>query len=41
MHGLKVSGIDLNRKVLADMAINDAEAFAALAKKASAAVSGK
>ena len=27
MHGLKVSGIDLNRKVLADMAINDAEAF--------------
>ncbi len=41
MHGLKVAGIDLNRKVLADMAVNDAEAFAALAQKASAAVSGK
>lgn len=41
MHGLKISGIDLNRKVLADMAVNDAEAFAALAQKASAAVSGK
>ena len=41
MHGLKVSGIDLNRKVLADMAINDAEAFGALEKKASAAFSGK
>ena len=37
MHGLKASGSDLNRKVLADMAINDAEGFAAiceLAKKA-------
>lgn len=41
MHGLKLSGIDLNRKVLAEMAVNDAEAFAALAQKASAAVSGK
>lgn len=41
MHGLKISGIDLNRKVLAEMAVNDAEAFAALAQKASAAVSGK
>ncbi len=30
MHGLKVSGIDLNRKVLADMAVNDAEGFASL-----------
>lgn len=38
MHGLKVCGIDLNRKVLADIAVNDAEAFAALAKKASAAI---
>jgi len=38
MHGLKVAGINLNRKVLADMAVNDAVAFAALAEKAKAAV---
>ncbi len=38
MHGLKVAGIDLNRKVLAEMAINDAEAFAALAQKAADAI---
>lgn len=31
MHGLKLAGIDLNRKVLADMAVNDAEGFAKLA----------
>ena len=30
MHGLKVAGIDLNRKVLADIAVNDAAAFTAL-----------
>lgn len=30
MSGLKKSGISLNRKVLADMAVNDAEAFAQL-----------
>ncbi|MCH5157707.1 MAG: 50S ribosomal protein L20 [Clostridiales bacterium] len=41
MHGLKVSGINLNRKVLADMAVNDAAAFAALAEKAKSAVAGK
>ena len=38
MHGLKVAGINLNRKVLADLAVNDANAFAALAEKAKAAV---
>ena len=38
MHGLKVAGIDLNRKVLADIAVNDAAAFAALAEKAKAAI---
>lgn len=27
MHGLKVAGITLNRKVLADMAVNDVEGF--------------
>lgn len=31
MHGMKLAGIDLNRKVLADMAVNDAEGFAKLA----------
>ncbi len=32
MHGLKMAEIELNRKVLADMAVNDAEGFAALAE---------
>lgn len=30
MHGLKVANVDLNRKVLADLAITDAAAFSAL-----------
>ncbi len=34
MHGLKVAGIELNRKVLADIAVNDAATFASLAEKA-------
>lgn len=37
MNGLKKAGVELDRKVLSDMAVNDAEAFAALveiAKKA-------
>lgn len=33
MHGLKKAGITLNRKVLADMAVNDAEGFAQLVAK--------
>ncbi len=37
MHGLKVSGIDLNRKVLADIAVTDGATFAKLAEKAKAA----
>ena len=32
MYGLKQADIDLNRKVLADLAVNDAEGFAELAK---------
>ena len=32
MYGLKLANIELNRKVLSDMAINDAEGFAALAE---------
>src|SRR3954453_16467440 len=31
MHGLKLAGIELDRKVLADLAVNDASAFTALA----------
>ena len=38
MHGLKVAGIELNRKVLADLAVTDAERFAALCEKAKAAL---
>jgi len=34
MHGLKVSGIDLNRKMLAEIAVSDEKAFTALAEKA-------
>lgn len=33
MNGLKKSGISLNRKILADMAVNDPVAFTALADK--------
>ena len=33
MNGLKKSQINLNRKVLADLAVNDAAAFAALCEK--------
>ena len=38
MHGLKVSGINLNRKVLADIAVNDAAGFTALVNTARSAV---
>lgn len=34
MYGLKLANIELNRKVLADMAINDAAGFATLAEVA-------
>ena len=34
MHGLKVAGIELNRKVLADLAVSDPAAFATLCEKA-------
>lgn len=36
MHGLKLNEINLNRKVLADLAVNDAAAFTALCEKAKA-----
>jgi large subunit ribosomal protein L20 len=38
MHGLKIAGVDLNRKVLADMAVNDAAGFAKLAELAKSKV---
>ena len=38
MHGLKLAGIDLNRKMLAEIAVADKEAFAAICEKAKAAL---
>ena len=38
MHGLKKSGIEMNRKMLSEMAIHDAAAFTALCDKAKAAL---
>ena len=38
MHGLKVIGIELNRKMLAEMAVNNKEAFANLCAKAKSAL---
>ena len=36
MHGLKLAEIELDRKVLSDMAIHNADAFTALTKTAQA-----
>ena len=38
MHGLKLAGIDMNRKMLSEIAIHDAQAFTALVEKAKAAL---
>jgi len=38
MHGLKVAGIELDRKVLADIAVHDAAAFAGFVEQAGAAL---
>ena len=38
MHGLKLAGIDLNRKMLAEIAVEDKAAFAALCEQAKAAL---
>jgi large subunit ribosomal protein L20 len=32
VHGLKINGVDINRKVLADIAISDPQGFADLAE---------
>ena len=34
MYGLKLAGVEMNRKMLAEMAVNDAEGFATLAELA-------
>jgi large subunit ribosomal protein L20 len=39
MHGLKLAGIDLDRKILADLAMNEPAAFGELAETAKAQVS--
>jgi large subunit ribosomal protein L20 len=36
IHGLKLGGVDIDRKILADMAVSDAEGFAALVGSAKA-----
>ena len=38
MHGLKLAEVELDRKILADLAVNDPDMFAALADKARAAL---
>ena len=38
MHGLKLAGIDLNRKMLAELAVSDKAAFAAICESAKAAL---
>ena len=34
MHGLKLAGVDINRKILADLAVNDATGFSKIAELA-------
>ena len=41
INGLKKSGIELDRKILADLAVNDAAAFSSLASQAKAALPAK
>ncbi|MCI8432232.1 MAG: 50S ribosomal protein L20 [Lachnospiraceae bacterium] len=38
MYGLKLAGVDMNRKMLAEMAVNDAEGFKTLAELAKSKV---
>ena len=38
MYGLKLAGVEMNRKMLAEMAVNDAEGFATLAELAKSKV---
>jgi len=41
IHGLKLAGVAINRKMLAELAVNDPDAFAALAEKAKEALATK
>lgn len=41
IHGLKLAGVAINRKMLAELAVNDPDAFATLAEKAREALSAK
>jgi large subunit ribosomal protein L20 len=41
MHGLKVAGVELDRKVLADLAVNQPEAFTAVVTQAKNALEGQ
>ena len=38
MHGIKLAGIDLNRKMLAELAVSDKDAFAKICEMAKAAL---
>ncbi len=38
MYGLKLAGVDMNRKMLAELAVSDAEGFATLAELAKSKV---
>ncbi len=38
MHGLKLAGVEINRKMLAELAVNDAEGFKTLAELAKSKV---
>lgn len=41
INGIQAAGIEVDRKILADLAVHDAAAFALLAEKAQAATKGK
>ena len=41
IHGLKLAGVDLDRKILADIAVQDAATFGALAAQAKAALAAR
>jgi large subunit ribosomal protein L20 len=40
INGLKKSGVELDRKILSDLAVNDAAAFKSLAEQAKASLGG-
>jgi large subunit ribosomal protein L20 len=41
MHGLKIAGVELDRKALADLAVKQPEAFTKIADQAKTAISSK